>query len=59
LAPRNPRSPGGVIADPHGARSEQEYMESEIVMKTVSAKSRRKTMASSSRLPMRQDHKRS
>ena len=47
---RDPRSPGRAMSGPHSARSEQEYMESEMVMKTASAKSRRKAMVSSSRL---------
>ena len=40
---------------PHGARLEQEYMEGEMVMKTASIKSRKKAMASSSRLPVRRE----
>ena len=55
MAPRDPRSPSG----PHGARSKKEYMESNIVMKTVSAKSRRKTMVISSKLPLRWERERS
>ena len=55
MAPRDPRSPGRVMGDPHGARSEQEYMKGEIVMETASVKSRRKTMVSSSRLPVRRE----
>ena len=58
LRPRDKRSSGGVMDDPHGARSEQEYMESEIVMKTILIKSRRKAMATSSRLPVRRDRER-
>ena len=58
LGVRNLRSSGGVMDDPHGARSEQEYMESEIVMKTILIKSRRKAMATSSRLPVRRDRER-
>jgi hypothetical protein len=33
------------MEDPHGARSEQEYMEHKMVMKTMSVKSRRKAMS--------------
>ena len=58
MAPRDLRSPGEVLSDPHGARSEQEYMESEKVMKTALTKSWRKVMASSSRLPVRRERKR-
>ena len=47
------------MGDPHGARSEQEYMEGEMVVKTAWAKSRRKATASSSRLPMWREHQRS
>ena len=42
------------MGDPHGARAEQEYKKSLMVMKTASVKSRRKVMAISSRLPVRQ-----
>ena len=59
LAPRDPRSPGGVMGSPHGARSEQEYMKSDMVMKTAAAKSERKAMASSSRLSVRRERERS
>ena len=41
--PRDSRSPGGVMDDPHDARSEHEYMETEMVMKTSSLRSRRKS----------------
>ena len=51
---RDLRSPGGVMGDPHDARSEQENMEAEMLMKKASVRSRRKTMASSSRLPVHQ-----
>ena len=59
MVPRDPRSLGGVMGGPHGARSEQEYIKSEMVMKTIeyiksemmmktiaspSAKSRRKAI---------------
>jgi hypothetical protein len=44
--PRDPRSPDGVMGDPHGARSEQEYIKGETVMKTASVKSSRNAMAS-------------
>ena len=57
--PRDPRSPGGVMGGPHGGRSEQEYMKSDMVKKTTAAKSERKAMASSSRLPVRREHERS
>ena len=40
MAPRDPRSPDGVMGDPHDARSEQEYMEGKMVKKMTSAKSR-------------------
>src|SRR6266540_6649190 len=39
LGPRDPKRPGGVMGDPHGARSEQEGVEDG--MKTVSVKSGR------------------
>ena len=52
---RDLRSPGGVMGDPHDARSEKEFMKSEMVIKTAPVKSRMKVMASSSRLPMRQE----
>ena len=52
MVPRDSRSLGGVMGDPHDARSEQEYMEGEMVMNTTLVKLRRKVMASSSRLPM-------
>ena len=42
----------------NGARSEQEYMEGEIVIKTAPIKSRRKAIASSSRLPVRWEQER-
>ena len=54
LAPRDPRSSDGVMDDSHGARLEQEYMKIEMVMKMALVKSRRKVMASSSRLHMQQ-----
>ena len=55
----DPISPGGVIGRSDGARFEQEYMENEIVMKTASAKLRRKAIASSSTLPMPWERERS
>ena len=58
MAPRDLRSPGEVLSDPHGARSEQEYMESEMVMKMTLAKSRRKPMANPSRLPVQRERER-
>ena len=54
----DPRSPGRVIGDPQDKRSEQEHMEDKMVMKTASVKSRRKTMASLSRLPVRRERER-
>ena len=54
----DPRSPGRVIGDPQDKRSEQEHMEDKMVMKTASVKSRRKTMVSSSRLPVRRERER-
>ena len=53
LALSEPSSPDGVKGNLHDARSEQEYMEGEMVMNTTLVKLRRKVMASSSRLPMR------
>ena len=58
MALRDPRSPDGVTRDPYGARLEQEYMESEKVMKMVSVKSRRKMMVRSSRLPVQRERER-
>ena len=58
MALRDPRSPDGVTRDPYGARLEQEYMESEMVMKMTLAKSRRKPMANPSRLPVQRERER-
>jgi len=47
LVVEDPRTPCGVMDCAHGARSEQEYIKSEMVMKTIasaSAKSRRKAI---------------
>ena len=59
LGVEDPRTPCGVMDCAHGARSEQEYMKSDMVMKTAAAKSERKAMASSSRLPVRRERERS
>ena len=57
LEPWDPRSSGGVMSDPHGVRSEQEYMDDEMVMKTALTKSMRKAMASSSKLLVQRERK--
>ena len=55
LGLRDPRSPDGVTGRSTWCTEEQKYMEHEMMMKTASVKSSRKTMESSSRLPVRRE----
>jgi len=49
---------GSPNSDPHDALLEQEYMKSEMVMKMALVKSRRKVMASSSKLTVQRERER-